>query len=337
MPIYIESRDLDHPIGFVAEHQYLIYIPVGEELNYEKWRYIGAFPSDRGNFDGSTLTSVETTNIPFNEAVDDRWTIEDFLFADVQDVATDKGIHSSLVTVTMMVAEGYGEGLLGVKASRHRETVSTSNDVIIEGELQNELWNFLVAKAKDIGGEITTGLTGEYTYKSENISGTSSVFGPAVNSNSFITSLLRHAYVAGYEISSFNTDANIPGSKTWLGTSGNDVLDERIQFTNGDDAVDLFGGRGADTLYAGTNDSYLVAGADTDRDILVGNTGDDTLVGYFNQNDLGQSDQMSGGGGDDTFVIIDHATALAGGIPDIENITLAQGVFSHDGVRKIYW
>ena len=42
MPIYIESRDLAANLGFVAEHQYLIYIPVGEELNYDAWRYIGA-------------------------------------------------------------------------------------------------------------------------------------------------------------------------------------------------------------------------------------------------------------------------------------------------------
>jgi len=29
MPIYIESRDLDAIAGFVAEHQYLVYIPNG--------------------------------------------------------------------------------------------------------------------------------------------------------------------------------------------------------------------------------------------------------------------------------------------------------------------
>jgi len=42
MPIYIESRNLDALGGFVTEHQYLIYIPVGEELNFDAWQYIGA-------------------------------------------------------------------------------------------------------------------------------------------------------------------------------------------------------------------------------------------------------------------------------------------------------
>ncbi|MCK4713776.1 MAG: hypothetical protein KAT26_12940 [Marinosulfonomonas sp.] len=43
MPIYIESRNLDYPVvGFVGEHQYLVYIPDGEELNYSAWEYIGA-------------------------------------------------------------------------------------------------------------------------------------------------------------------------------------------------------------------------------------------------------------------------------------------------------
>ena len=53
MSIYVESRDLDFPfVGFVAEHQYLIYVPDGQELNYDAWLYIGAFPADG---DGSLL------------------------------------------------------------------------------------------------------------------------------------------------------------------------------------------------------------------------------------------------------------------------------------------
>ena len=47
MPIYVESRDLDFPVlGVAAEHQYLIYVPEGEELNYDAWQYIGAFPTN---------------------------------------------------------------------------------------------------------------------------------------------------------------------------------------------------------------------------------------------------------------------------------------------------
>jgi len=37
MPIYIESRDLAGDFGFVAEHQYLVYVPDGQELNYDAW------------------------------------------------------------------------------------------------------------------------------------------------------------------------------------------------------------------------------------------------------------------------------------------------------------
>jgi len=39
MPIYVESRNLDFPVfGFVAEHQYLVYIPDGEDLKYDALR-----------------------------------------------------------------------------------------------------------------------------------------------------------------------------------------------------------------------------------------------------------------------------------------------------------
>lgn len=34
MPIFIESRDLNEVVGFVAEHQYLVYIPDAEDLKY---------------------------------------------------------------------------------------------------------------------------------------------------------------------------------------------------------------------------------------------------------------------------------------------------------------
>jgi len=38
MPIYVESRDLNATLGFVAEHQYLVYISDGDELNYDAWQ-----------------------------------------------------------------------------------------------------------------------------------------------------------------------------------------------------------------------------------------------------------------------------------------------------------
>lgn len=42
MPISIESRDLDALGGFIAEHQYLVYIPTAQDLNYKAWQYSGA-------------------------------------------------------------------------------------------------------------------------------------------------------------------------------------------------------------------------------------------------------------------------------------------------------
>ncbi len=97
----------------------------------------------------------------------------------------------------------------------------------------------------------------------------------------------------------------------------------------------LYGGMGADTLASTNgNDAFLVAGADEIRDTLIGNAGDDVLVGYFNQADLAESDQMSGGVGDDYFVIIDPDSALAGGIPDINGTPAAPTNFVHGGTSS---
>lgn len=262
MPIYIESRNLDAIGGSVAEHQYLVYIPDGQELNYDAWQYSGAFPDDRNVRDGSLLTGLVTTNILFKLAADDRWTIDDFSFVpDVIAVAAVLGKSTDDVTFSDMVAEGYAGT---AEAFRHRELV---NDGSSQGEA--DLWGFLAAKANDISGQ--------FTYKAENlIDFSNKVLGPAVNSNSFISSILRHAQAEGYSISAFNTDANVVGSDTWLGTKGDDTLDGRISFVNGHDAINLYGGEGADTLMAGTNKSYLVAGKDQVRDTLIGNSGDDT-------------------------------------------------------------
>ncbi|MEE9453505.1 MAG: hypothetical protein V3V13_03865, partial [Paracoccaceae bacterium] len=115
-----------------------------------------------------------------------------------------------------------------------------------------------------------------------------------------------------------------PGAKTRLGTENEDTL------STGANVNALYGGEGADTLTSvNGNTAYLVAGKDWARDTLIGNAGDDILVGYFNQNDYGRSDQMSGGGGDDTFVIIDPGSALAGGIPDINGTPGAPTDFTH--------
>jgi len=82
-------------------------------------------------------------------------------------------------------------------------------------------------------------ISNQYTYNSVGLPGST----PGVNSNSFISSILRHAQDEGYNIGAFNTGANTVGNKTWLGTAGDDVLDGRAAFTCGDAAEDLLGGR----------------------------------------------------------------------------------------------
>ncbi len=104
MPIYVESRDLDVlVVGFIAEHQYLVYIPDGQELNYDAWRYIGRFPTVA---DGSLLTSAGFTNILLKDAEADRWKITDFPFEEVATVATILNRPFPDITVSDMVAEG---------------------------------------------------------------------------------------------------------------------------------------------------------------------------------------------------------------------------------------
>ncbi len=223
MPIYIESRNLDHIVGAVAEHQYLVYIPDGDELNYDAWQYIGAFPADEDNPDGSVLTRFGGSgDVLFADAPADRWTMADFIVENIQTVAMDLDKPRADVTVSEMVTAGYAGT---AEFFRHRELVSDADGT---------LWNFLVATANDISGE--------YTYKAEDITGTSGIYGPAVNSNAFISSILRHAQEEKGGIGAFNTDANVIGNRTWLGTTGNDVLDGRIEFANGDEAWDIFGG-----------------------------------------------------------------------------------------------
>ena len=106
--IYLESRDLDHPLGFVAEHQYLVYIPDGEDLNYNAWLYIGGFPTD-GN--GSLLTGGLSTDILFKGADHDTWTIDEFQYTDVIDVGAllvkNPSCFSLLSMLLLFIAAGH--------------------------------------------------------------------------------------------------------------------------------------------------------------------------------------------------------------------------------------
>ncbi|MCF6315136.1 MAG: hypothetical protein L3J30_02365 [Marinosulfonomonas sp.] len=47
MPIYVESRGIAHPWNPLGDHEYLVYIPLGDELDYTKWRTIGALPDSK--------------------------------------------------------------------------------------------------------------------------------------------------------------------------------------------------------------------------------------------------------------------------------------------------
>jgi len=305
MPIYIESKGIGFVENGLARHEYLVYVPEGQELNYDTWKTIGAFPSDPSGLDGAgsgSLLNALLVDEFFGSVISrDAWTTDEFHYQ-IPDA-----------TVADYVAAGFGSDL---ESARHRE-------LVYEGANESAIWASLSGTANN--------LDDQYTYKVVDLPGSSNnvVYGPTVNSNSFISSLLRHEAAKGTPIGAFETNLNEPGNQTWLGTTGNDVLDANNPLSVGDGISDLFGGNGADTLIAGTNNSYLVAGKDMVTDTLTGNTGDDILVGYFNQNDLGQSDQMTGGDGDDKFFIIDPETALAGGIPDIQNMTPAEGVFTH--------
>ena len=101
---------------------------------------------------------------------------------------------------------------------------------------------------------------------------------------------------------------------------------------------DLFGGGGADTLLGGddgaeSNPIYLVAEDDLDQDSIVGGSGHDILVGYYNQNELSQSDILLGGSGNDSMFVVDPDIARPGGIPDPESDPPLSGGrdFAHEG------
>jgi len=222
-----------------------------------------------------------------------------------------------------------------VESLRQRETVSTLNDVTIAGTSGNDLWNFLVATANNISDE--------YTYKAASFLG--EVFSPAANSNSFISSILRSAQIEGYDISAFDTDANVHGNQTWLGTAGNDVLDGRIQFANGDEVEDLafldlslqsvptndlvigldsdntiltgyendwlYGGGGVDLLNAGSDNDWIDGGAGAD--IIDGGEGIDVL--HFVKDGAGVTVDFQTVTGDGTGVGGDAAVILSYDFP----------------------
>ncbi|MEE9454409.1 MAG: hypothetical protein V3V13_08520, partial [Paracoccaceae bacterium] len=66
MPIYLEARNVSDLGGAAGGHMYLVYVPVGDEENYNAWKTIGAFPTvysstgPWGKLDAKYLDSVLT-------------------------------------------------------------------------------------------------------------------------------------------------------------------------------------------------------------------------------------------------------------------------------------
>lgn len=56
MPIYIESKGIGFIGNTYARHEYVVYVPVGEELNYAAWRLCCTNPVR----DSSCESSVES-------------------------------------------------------------------------------------------------------------------------------------------------------------------------------------------------------------------------------------------------------------------------------------
>nr|MDJ0825827.1 Ig-like domain-containing protein [Rhodobacter sp.] len=308
MPIYVESRGVIFNGQSIAEHQYLVYVPLGQEDNYDAWLTIGAFPDDDGLLFGQYI------DVPLSSSVgDDTWTISDFHGDSINIVATQTG---NFPTVQDMVTAGYAHE---AAASRARETVFDG------GSLTNEdtFWNSLVAYANDLS------LT--YNYLALDAFG----FGPTLNSNSFVSSVLRWAAVNGAQIDNLQTAPYTPGAETWLGLPSNDVMNANVSFAGAADVEHLAGGDGADTLIGNSGDNFLIAGDDADIDVLNGGGGTDVLVGYFNQADLGSSDAMNGGEGSDTIYVVDPALWLPGGIPDLQVEAGTPGFdFTHNGTLQ---
>ncbi|MEO0806369.1 MAG: calcium-binding protein [Cyanobacteria bacterium J06643_4] len=96
------------------------------------------------------------------------------------------------------------------------------------------------------------------------------------------------------------------GNDTILGRSGNDT----IYGNNDNDAI--WGEAGNDTLYGDDGDDYVFGGAGDDKvvggngnDQLDGGLGDDRLLGVKSRNAI-EIDELTGGGGKDTFQIGDY-------------------------------
>ena len=100
----------------------------------------------------------------------------------------------------------------------------------------------------------------------------------------------------------------LPSADTLSGGLGDDTIhggagDDSLTGDEGSDS--LFGGSGDDRIDGGTGADTIDGGAGADE--LFGGDGNDTIL-------FGQGDTAEGGGGDDIFVLTDHAEAGSGPI-----------------------
>jgi hypothetical protein len=133
MPIYIESKGILHEWNPFADHQYLVFVPSGSELNYLEWSTTGAYPADSGAGIGGSgsLLNGEFIDSPLYIGKD-AWNYLAFNASTVEAVATQYGISINDVTVEMLVAEGHSAE---AASSRNRELVysGSSSD-------EDQLW-----------------------------------------------------------------------------------------------------------------------------------------------------------------------------------------------------
>jgi Ca2+-binding RTX toxin-like protein len=106
----------------------------------------------------------------------------------------------------------------------------------------------------------------------------------ALNSNSFVTSIMYHMGID--PAANMPTNLGVtPGDNTLLDIAGGHTLTVGSWFT------DIFAGDGADTVTGNADQNYLFGGSG--NDILNGGDGDDILSGGQN------ADILNGGAGDD--------------------------------------
>ena len=66
MPIFVEARNISGAGGIAGGHMYLVYVPAGEEDNYEAWRVISAFPEEDSATGPWDLLEVTSQGDPFS-------------------------------------------------------------------------------------------------------------------------------------------------------------------------------------------------------------------------------------------------------------------------------